>query len=53
MWAAGFMAGFVKGENLEKCAKMGATLAANIIEVLGAKMDDSRWQNIYQTLQQL
>ncbi|MBR4391144.1 MAG: adenosine kinase [Bacteroidales bacterium] len=53
MWAAGFMAGFVKGEKLEKCAKMGATLAANIIEVLGAKMEDSRWQNIYQTLQQL
>ena len=53
LWAAGFMAGLVKGETLEKCAKMGATLAANIIEVLGAKMDEKRWQKIFNSLEQL
>ena len=53
LWAAGFMAGIVKGESLEKCAKMGATVAANIIEVLGAKMDDNRWEKIFNSLKQL
>lgn len=53
LWAAGFMAGIVKGESLEKCAKMGATLAANIIEVIGAKMDEKRWEKIANSLKLL
>lgn len=47
MWAAGFLAGLVKGEPLEKCGKIGAIVAGNIIEVVGAKMDDQRWQKIH------
>ena len=50
LWAAGFMAGLVQDKPLEQCAKMGATLAANIIEVIGAKMDEKRWQKILDTL---
>lgn len=46
MWAAGFLAGLVKGENLQKCGMMGAIVAKNIIEVVGAKMDDARWEKI-------
>ena len=53
MWAAGFLSGYVNGEPLERCAKKGAILAANIIEVLGAKMDESRWQNIYKSLEEI
>lgn len=53
LWAAGFMAGLVKGKSLEKCAHMGATLAANIIEVLGAKMDEKRWEKIANSLKLL
>ena len=53
LWAAGFMAGYVKGESLEKCARMGTLLASNIIEVLGAKMDEKRWQKIFNSLEQL
>ena len=47
MWAAGFMAGLVKGENLAKCGQMGAIVAANVIEVLGTKMDAARWEKIH------
>ena len=47
MWAAGFMAGLVKGENLPKCGQMGAIVAANVIEVLGTKMDAARWEKIH------
>ena len=47
MWAAGFLAGFVKDEDLQKCGMMGAIVAKNIIEVVGAKMDVKRWGKIH------
>ena len=50
MWAAGFLAGLVKGENLQKCGMMGAIVAKNIIEVMGAKMDDERWNIIHKAI---
>ena len=50
MWAAGFLAGLVKGEPLQKCGLMGAIVAKNIIEVVGAKMDDNRWTNIHKAI---
>ena len=50
MWAAGFLAGLVKGENLQKCGMMGAIVAKNIIEVMGAKMDDARWEKIHKAI---
>ena len=50
MWAAGFLAGLVKGENLEKCGMMGAIVAKNIIEVVGAKMNDTRWDDIHKAI---
>ncbi len=53
MWAAGFLAGLVKGENLQKCGMMGAIVAKNIIEVMGAKMDDERWGNIHEAIASL
>ena len=52
LWASGFLAGFVKGEPLAKCVRMGAVVASNIIEVLGAKMDEARWEKIHQTLKE-
>lgn len=53
MWAAGFLAGLVKGENLQKCGMMGAIVAKNIIEVVGAKMDDARWEKIHTSIANL
>ena len=53
MWAAGFLAGLVKGEPLQKCGMMGAIVAKNIIEVVGAKMDDARWENIHAAIAKL
>jgi sugar/nucleoside kinase (ribokinase family) len=53
MWAAGFLAGLVKGENLQKCGTMGAIVAKNIIEVMGAKMDDERWEKIHTSIASL
>ena len=53
MWAAGFLAGFVKGEPLQKCGMMGAIVAKNIIEVMGAKMDEARWEKIHTSIASL
>ena len=53
MWAAGFLAGLVKSEPLQKCGMMGAIVAKNIIEVVGAKMDDARWEKIHTSISNL
>ena len=53
MWAAGFLAGLVKGENLAKCGQMGAIVAANVIEVLGTKMNAERWGKIHEAIASL
>ena len=47
MWAAGFLAGLVKGKDLQTCGLMGAIVAKNIIEVMGAKMDDAHWEKVH------
>ena len=53
MWAAGFLAGLVKDESLQKCGMMGAIVAKNIIEVVGAKMDETRWDKIHTSIANL
>lgn len=50
MWAAGFMAGLVKGESLSKCGLMGTIVASNVIEVLGTKMDAERWERVHKAI---
>ena len=47
MYAAGFLAGLINGLNLEKCGELGSCLAENIIQVIGAKMGEDRWNAIY------
>ena len=50
MWAAGFLAGLIKDETLLRCGTIGTLLASNIIEVVGAKMDDARWEKIHKAI---
>ena len=47
MWAAGFLAGLVQGKSLMQCGQMGAIVAANVIEVIGPKMDEARWEKTH------
>lgn len=46
LYAAGFLYGLAQGRSLEECGKLGAVLGGNVIEVIGAKMDDARWEKI-------
>jgi sugar/nucleoside kinase (ribokinase family) len=46
-YAAGFLYGLVKGLGLGKAGEIGSVLAGKVIEVVGAKMDDEKWKEIY------
>ncbi len=45
-YAAGFLYGMINNWDIPKCARAGAVLAGNVIEVIGATMDEQRWQGI-------
>jgi len=45
-FAAGFLSGLAAGHHLEKCGKIGALLAGEVIQVLGAELEESRWELI-------
>jgi len=46
LFAAGFIYGHMKGLSAEISGKMGAILAGRIIELIGAKMEESHWENL-------
>lgn len=46
LFAAGFIYGHLKNLSPEICGKMGSILAGRVIEVIGAKMDESHWENL-------
>ena len=46
LYAAGFLYGLANDLSLEKCAKLGSLLGGNVIEVIGPKMDETRWAGI-------
>ena len=50
-WAAGFLAGWLRGKPLETCAAWGARLGAEIVQVIGADLPEETWQEILQEIQ--
>jgi len=46
LYAAGFLYGLSKGLSLLKCGEIGAILSGHVIEVLGPKMDVTRWSRV-------
>jgi len=53
LYSSGFLYGYSKGMGLEKCGLLGTLLAGNIIQVVGSKMDDRRWDNIKTALKEI
>jgi sugar/nucleoside kinase (ribokinase family) len=53
LYASGFLYGMAKGYSPEVCGKIGSLLAGNVIEVIGSKMDEARWQGIYNELKMM
>lgn len=46
LFAAGYIFGHIQGFNPETCGKIGSILAGRIIELFGAKMDESNWESL-------
>ncbi|GAB4301836.1 MAG: adenosine kinase [Marinilabiliales bacterium] len=53
LYAAGFFYGLANNLPIEKCGKAGSILAGNVIEVVGSKMDDNRWEQVISRINQL
>ncbi|MEX0322798.1 MAG: adenosine kinase [Puniceicoccaceae bacterium] len=45
-WAAGFLTGWIQGKPLETCASMGARLGAEIVQVIGAELNEATWEKV-------
>ena len=46
LYASGFLYGYLYNYNLKKCGDIGSLLAAMVIELVGAKIDQHRWTEI-------
>lgn len=44
LYASGFLYGYAKGEDLVNCGLYGSILAGHVIEIVGARMDEDKWQ---------
>ena len=46
LYAAGFLYGIAQNESLENCGLYGAILSGKVIEVIGERMDNTKWTEI-------
>jgi sugar/nucleoside kinase (ribokinase family) len=46
LYAAGFMYGLMNGYSVEVSGKMGSCVGGKVVEVIGAKMHDQKWEEI-------
>lgn len=49
-YAAGFLYGFTKGYNLEKCGRIASLVSGKVVEVMGAKITEAQWPEIRDAL---
>jgi sugar/nucleoside kinase (ribokinase family) len=50
LYASGFLYGLATGLSLEKCGLFGSLLAARVIEITGARLDEKIWREITKTI---
>lgn len=50
LYASGFIYGLYKNAPMEVCGKLGSFLAGKVIEIIGAKMKESTWKTIRQSI---
>ncbi len=46
LYATGFLYGLVTDRDIETCAKMGGVVAREVIQVVGAKLDERTWRRV-------
>ncbi len=45
-WAAGFLYGFLRTGKLDAAARLGALLGAEVVQQVGADLDDAGWERV-------
>jgi len=53
LYAAGFIFGLINNLPLNKCGEIGSILSGNVIEVIGANMDEDRWMEIHKMVKNI
>jgi sugar/nucleoside kinase (ribokinase family) len=53
LYAAGFLYGLIQGYPLNVCGNIGSLLSGKVVEVVGAKLDEEKWQEIEAVLPKL
>lgn len=53
LWQAGFLYGYGNGKSPDVCAKMGAVLGAEVVQILGAAIPADRWPSIKDRLSKI
>jgi len=53
LYASGFLYGYSMDYSLEVCGLFGSILAGNVIELIGAKMPDKKWDLIKKNIQEI
>ena len=46
LYAAGFLAGYAQNKTISQCALAGSYVSSMIVEVIGAKFSEQKWQEI-------
>lgn len=50
LFVSGFLHGFLTGESMSACAKLGTLLASHVVQVLGAEIPPDHWKEIKSSL---
>lgn len=51
LYASGFLYGLINNCSLKRSAEVGTLLAGNVIQVVGPKMDDTKWKELIEKVQ--
>lgn len=46
LWASGFLYGYLQGKALPECGRIGSIVAAEVVQVIGAKISPEGWVRI-------
>jgi sugar/nucleoside kinase (ribokinase family) len=52
-YAAGFLYGLTKNLSLEKCGQIAALISGKVVEVMGAKIPESKWVEILEQVRKI
>ncbi|MCF8236191.1 MAG: adenosine kinase [Bacteroidales bacterium] len=53
LYASGFLYGLAHKLSLDKCGQIGSLLGGRVIEVIGAKLDRQRWEEVLEEVERI